>query len=314
LLKQQVDLEDAINGFGKREVDQPDTKPTGRRPSIRGTAILPSPIRSEPDAPESTLVAGAAATELEGAYLDRKLHILLYSNVNDGQPQGIGLGAERNQSMLKSLFEFQFRGFTKQITSRTDFSSEMINRDLAGLKVAKTDAVLVYISTHGAFVNGEHQMSASGSNVVSIRRPNLIASMRAKAGGDDNLRVLITDSCGSILGTPPRSGGEEAPDQVSHELFRLMMTTAGEVNVNAAIPGRFAFYTSELTPRGGGLFTKAFVFTSVYGAPSETKTGTASDWLPFFREVSAMSQNSTVTAPLQPPACWFDRNGNPKSL
>jgi hypothetical protein len=298
------------------ETETNDSSKSIRRPSKRGKNVDPvnsetvtSGAENDPQNP----VAAASTEEFDGAYLDRKVHVLLYANTEDGQSRGIGPGAKRNQAMLESLFRFQFRGVLKKLVARDEFTSDTIRRDIAGLSVAKTDAVLVYISTHGAFVDGEHQMSASGSTMVSIRRPVLVESLRSKAGQRDNLHVLITDSCGSILGRPPRAPGQEAPDQPSHELFRLMMTTAGEVNVNAAIPGRVALYFTETTARGGGLFTKAFVFTSVYGSRSRS-TGTADDWIPFLKDVSELSQSASSTAPFQPPACWFDRNGTPKSL
>ncbi len=256
---------------------------------------------------DTTLVASAPAVDrLENAYLDRKIHVLLYANVNDKPVGGIGPGARQNQKFLETLFESQFPGRLKRLIKNESFTRDSFASDLAKLEVGETDAVFIYVSTHGGFAdNGEHYMSASGSDQISIRRNNIVSALKNKCNNPDNLRVLITDSCGSFIGRAPRFGIEAAVTP-THELFRLMMTTRGEVNVNAAAPRTEALYYSQMGNSGGGIFTKAFVYLSIYGSLQSKSTGKASDWLPFFQQVSNLSQDSTAR---QPPACWFEPSG-----
>jgi hypothetical protein len=313
-----------LDGIGRKT--PPQTRPTQGLSNKTG---LPSATDVGEDTPEEssqeeetdqgveedkTLVASGPAEELENAYLDRKIHVLLYANVNDKAVGGIGLGAKQNQKFLKSLFESQFQGRLRPVITNEAFRADSFARDLARLNVGPSDAVFIYISTHGGFgTDGEHYLSASGSAEISIRRKDIVSQLRKKCDKPDHLRVLITDSCGSFIGTAPRIGRETKPSP-TQELFRLMMTTQGEVNVNAAVPGTQALYFSESSNAGGGLFTKAFVYLSVYGSKTRNSTGKASDWIPFLRQVSTFSQNSTPFSPRQPAACWFEPTGGVKRL
>jgi hypothetical protein len=261
---------------------------------------------------DSTLVASGSTSQLSNAFLNRRVHVLLYANTNDMPSGGIGPGAKQNQVFLKSLFDSQFKGVLNQsVIMKETFDRTTLARDISQLKVGPTDAVFVYISTHGGFAdNREHYLSKSGTNDASIRRNEIVAALRKKCGGKTNLRVLITDSCGSFIGKAPRIGIESKLDE-TYQLFRLMMTTVGEVNVNAAIPNTQALYFSQRSMSGGGIFTRSFVYMSVYGSLSENPTGKSQDWIPFFKQVSNFSQKSNSS---QPAACWFDINGQTKRL
>ena len=181
----------------------------------------------------------------------------------------------------------------------------------SNLSVASSDAVVVYISTHGALTpNGEHIMSQSGTTDGDIRRSQILEGLRQQTPGSSQLRVLISDSCAVYTGSPPvwpRVEAEPIPSQI---LFRLLLTTTGEVSVNAAAPGKSAYYYPLRADEGGGFFTRAFVYTSVYGQLPPVLTGTETDWLPFLREVSARARLGSG----QPPACYFQRNGRPVAL
>ncbi len=255
----------------------------------------------------------AAGPALENAFVDRKVHVLLYGNINDpknAQGQNIGEGVVANLRFLQGLFQHQL-GSRASIVSRTQFNSLSIQRDIANLSVAAPDAVVVYISTHGAFLpNGDQILSQSGTADGDIRRSVVMDGLRKKTSAGNQLRVLISDSCAVYTGSPPvwpRIEAEPYPTQV---LFRLLLTTTGEISVNAAIPGKSAYYYPSRTDDGGGFFTRAFVYTSVYGQVPATLTGKEADWLPFLREVSSRARLSAG----QPPACSFDRLGRPSSL
>ncbi len=255
----------------------------------------------------------AAGAALENAFVDRKVHVLLYGNINDpkdAQGRNIGEGVVANLRFLQGLFQHQL-GSRAVIVSRTQFNSLTIQRDIANLAVAAPDAVVVYISTHGAFLpNGDQILSQSGTADGDIRRSVVMDGLRKKTNASSQLRVLISDSCAVYTGSPPvwpRIEAEPYPTQV---LFRLLLTTTGEISVNAAIPGKSAYYYPSRTDDGGGFFTRAFVYTSVYGQVPATLTGKEADWLPFLREVSARARLS----PGQPPACSFDRTGRPSAL
>jgi len=263
-----------------------------------------------PYLPEGIKATAASPNQLEGAFLDRKVHVLIYANTADG---AIGNGCEANRRYLTSLLQHQLKTRFVSAAITPQFSARSILNDIDRLNVSPADAVFVHISTHGAFFNGEHMLSDFGSaqvgNGVGTQRRMIMEHLKTKTAGADNLRVLITDSCATILGQRPFIPGEEAPERETHELFRLLMTTTGEVSVNAAGPDTQALYFSVLPPQGGGIFTRAFLLASVYGGSGRTATGTAQDWLPFFTEVSRYSQSTRTAGQQQPPACWFSNDG-----
>ena len=258
-------------------------------------------------------VPAAASSQFDNAFLDRKIHVLLYANTNDKPAGGIGAGAEANRQFLRGLFNQQFKSRAVIVADSMRFDANSIRRDIDGLNLGPTDAVFVHISTHGGFLNGEHTLSPAGSDRIDpgigIPRGTLMASLRNKTKAASHLRVLITDSCATIMGTRPVIRREESEDRTTQELFRLLMTTTGEVSVNAAAPDTAALYFPELSMSGGGVFTRALLVASVYGGSNRSSTGTSQDWYNFFVEVSRISQNTRAGFQKQPPAYWFSADG-----
>ena len=261
----------------------------------------------------SKLAVEAGSEQFANAFVDRKIHVLLYANTNDKPAGGIGAGAEANRRFLRALFEQQFKSRAVIAADSNRFDSNSIRRDIENLKLGSSDAVFVHISTHGGFLGVEHTLSPSGSDRidpgVGIPRSTLMSSLRNKTNSASHLRVLITDSCAIIMGTRPVISRQESEDRTTQELFRLLMTTTGEVSVNAAAPDFAALYFPENSVSGGGIFTRAFLVASIYGGSNRSFTGTADDWYRFFTEVSAISQNTRAGFQKQPPAYWFSANG-----
>ena len=295
--KQKEELERRRDGLVS-----PQPKPNGELPVPEFGGVVGGAANAVP----AGMGPVAAGTNLENAFVDRKVHVLLYGNINDPKDangRNIGEGVIANLRFLQGLFQHQL-GSRAAIQMQTQFNSLSIQRDIANLSVAAPDAVVVYISTHGAFLpNGDQILSQSGTADGDIRRSVVMDGLRKKTTTNNQLRVLISDSCAVYTGSPPvwpRIEAEPYPTQV---LFRLLLTTTGEISVNA-------YYYPTRNDDGGGFFTRAFVYTSLYGQIPATLTGTETDWLPFLREVSKRAQLS----PGQPPACYFSRNGRPASL
>jgi hypothetical protein len=106
----------------------------------------------------------------------------------------------------------------------------------------------------------------------------------------------------------------EKPAGPNWPLWHLIFKTKGNINVNAAVPGRLALY--RVQPAGspqsshGGVFTRAFVNQAVFGEPvSSDETG----WMKFFRSVSLVSTPNKllVNGQLlqQPPAALLSDGG-----
>lgn len=240
----------------------------------------------------------------------RRIHTLLYTNANDGQPGGgIGPGAQANRKFLNTVLDVECAGQRVAAVDRFDrtFNRNQVLADIARLDVQPTDAVFCYISTHGAFFqdrNGQldFQMSTFGTNVVSLRRREVMDAIRMKK---PQLTILISDSCGSIIraGMGAPAVGLATPVQ-THPLYHLLFGTTGEISINAAMPGPEAVYLVSSGPDGGGMFTRAFCQKAVFG-----KVG---DWKTFFNEVAAESVRSGANiSPRQPPPCLFNANGDP---
>ncbi len=310
LQNDQIRLEDLRK---KREALGPPEQP---KPKEKAADNEEMPDFGGSEEPAKIAAVGApSAQNLENAFVDRTVHVLLYGNTSDPLINGnrIGDGVAANQRFLTSLFQHQL-GSRGRITPKTQFNVATIEQDIVNLSVKASDAVVVYISTHGAFLaNGDHVMSRSGTADQDIRRSVVMERLRSKTSRNTQLRVLISDSCAVFSGSPPVWSKVEGEPYASQVLFRLLMTTTGEVSVNAAAPGKAAYYWNTIGDTGGGFFTRAFVYQSVYGRIPDKLSGTDRDWLTFFKGVSILAE-STKSDKKHPPACYFQINGTPISF
>lgn len=269
-----------------------------------------SPPRFNPT-PVATPRAAAAAAPVGFAFPvpDQNpagyVHTLLFSNTNDNLgPQSIGPGVRANRDFLNSLLDIQCgsRRINEADLHDGTFTLANARQAIQNMQVAPNDVVFCYISTHGAFDNSpqpEDYLAPCGNNYAEIRRRDIMDAIRATK---PRLIVLISDSCGTLLNIHSAAPLSAAPPPpVTNALFTLLFYTRGEISINAAVPGREAYYLASPYPGGGGYFTRGFV-TAAFYSPGKT-------WQEFFTYVSNQSQKPS--AGLQPPPCLFNGSGFP---
>jgi hypothetical protein len=233
---------------------------------------------------------GGAGLDPSGAIPNRRIHLLIFGTGNDALgDDGIVQGSIANVQFVKELFSKCCRERLRISPANSFlFDQAIIVKSIGALDVKPEDAVVCYISTHGAFVNGFHRMSPTGSRNASMDRAEIFRALQSKKAG---LTVLVTDACGTAFGRAPSGQGEAAPRPPTWPLWHLLFKTRGEVNVNAAHFGREALF--RIQPLGsdtrshGGIFTREFVTYAVFGAtPSAADiTAGAAAWDAFFTGV-----------------------------
>jgi hypothetical protein len=253
--------------------------------------------------------AGATA----GVTTSRRVHLMIYATANDGNPDGIVQGAQANLVFVESLFKTMCGDRLASIQKRTSFGGTTILTDVNNLKVAPDDAIVCYVATHGAFTSPpdlRHWMAGTLGN-DRIDRGLVFSKIKTRGA---SLNLMITDACGEISGRGDLAPLPEAPAGPNWPLWYLIFKTKGNINVNAAVPGRLALYRVQDPgfPQSshGGVFTRAFVNQAVFGEPvSSDETG----WIKFFRSVSLVSTASSLSVNgqlrQQPPAALLSDGG-----
>lgn len=262
-------------------------------------------------------VATAAAVDT-GLIASRRVHLLIYATGNDGNANGIVQGAKANAVFVSELFKKMCGTSGRLATSKTRyvFGGQTIVDDLEAISPGKDDAVVVYIATHGAFESQRqtHFLEGTSGN-PQFYRSEVFQRLKSRGAG---LNLLVTDACGTIVGQGPPPGQLESPDLAQWPLWHLIFKTRGDVNVNAAVPGRVALYRlqrpSDSPLTQGGVFTRAFVYASVYDSVPQLNDQA---WTVFFRRVSQRAQQHEALSvngisSYQPPACFLDENGREK--
>ncbi len=137
-----------------------------------------------------------------------------------------------------------------------------------------------------------------------------MAALKNKKAG---LTVMISDACGEVPAFG-RGLGQTAGRVLEWPLFDLIFKTKGVVNVNAAPIGESAYYLISQSPsvsERGGIFTRAFVHTAVYGDPIDVaRLGSDEAWNLFFRRVGDISVEQGRNAlAKQPRPCKITDDG-----
>lgn len=255
-------------------------------------------------------VGASAPKDPTGVVPGRVVHLLVYSNADDGQINGIGQGAGANGQFVVELFRSTFGDRLRLVANKTQFDQTSILREINAVQSDSNDAIICYISTHGVFDNRRHYLSASGTNRANMDRGVLFGAILRRDAG---LRVMITDACGSFPGQAVAAAAVAAAARPRYwPLWDLVLKTNTTVNVNAATEGEFALY--RIQPLNaqratyGGIFTREFVRNAV-----ELNLKTPS-WDEFFQRVgdSADDQSLPVNNQMmrQPRPCKIRVDGS----
>ncbi|MFM8289262.1 MAG: hypothetical protein ACKOGA_21435, partial [Planctomycetaceae bacterium] len=153
---------------------------------------------------------GGAGLDPSGAIPNRRIHLLAFGTGNDTKgDEGIVQGSIANVQFINGLFARCCRDRLRVGQSNSFlFDQGTIVNAIRALDVKPEDAVVCYIATHGAFVNGFHRMSPTGSLFATMDRAEIFRALQSKKAG---LTVLVTDACGTAFGQAPSGQGEAAP-------------------------------------------------------------------------------------------------------
>ena len=273
------------------------------REAVQEARQLEAILARMPDTPE---LISATHLPVAAAEADAKhVHALLIGHDRDGR---IGEGVKANLRFIKALIDHQSKGkVTFYEATGRDFSRAGIANRIAEISAGPDETIFCYVACHGATArDGSHTFQLGRD---SIKRTDLLAALR-----DKNCRqsILISDSCSVEMNvtTVPLTV-ERAVERPTHLLSLLLFRHQGVVDINGSSPpetglgprgdGEFGWYIPQDSPQGGGIFTRAFVYASLYAdgkswqslfTDASTRTRINFDRIKDKSEVSSTGQTS----------------------
>ncbi len=217
----------------------------------------------------------------------RKIHLIHFALTRDPS-NALPLGAQANVAFLNSLFNKQTencpdrRGQVINVNGDA-FTVPTVTSTLAGLAgVTNQDTLIVYFSTHGGFDASRNDQFFQTMNGGFYSRRRVLQNIQGKA----RLTVLMSDACTTPFVAPPSAAlATAAAEPQTNALFDLLFFYQGTVSISSSTFPNPSYYLNEATTAGGGIFTRGFCKSSLYGPLANEAVGGTRGWESFFADL-----------------------------